>query len=280
MRCARCLESWYCNTTCQKQHWKAGHRTKCANAVKADKAKALHAEAAASAATTAAQCGGGASAAADGKSRKVADYFTRAAPPTAAAAEQRNGGANAATSGDEECAICLDTLQQPQTLRCGHRFCRGCVRGMRQHGVGESQVCPICRAPMPDAERLSLEALHKLMQYERWPKGKRAGGPQPPWVPRLLNGAAAQLREALVIDPEHAGAHTNLGYALLKLGNRDGALSAYRAAVAADPQCAKAHFNLGCTLASRGDYAAAAASFAKVVTATATAAAVAWWAAR
>ena len=138
----RSLESWYCSLACQRKHWKAGHKHKC---VKADKAEAAHAVAAPPAVSAATQSGGGASAAAGGGARAVA--------------------------GGEECAICLDALQQPQTMPCGHRFCRGCVASMRRHGAAVAQVCPLCRGAMPDAERLQMEALRLFAQYERQPGG-------------------------------------------------------------------------------------------------------------
>jgi len=46
----------------------------------------------------------------------------------------------------DDCAICLEQLKQPQTLPCGHRFCRGCLEGVRKHGGAEhGAVCPLCR---------------------------------------------------------------------------------------------------------------------------------------
>ena len=262
-RCGRCREAWYCGAACQKQHWKDGHKHKCAT--KAER-----------------------------KPQARAAVVLRA---VAAAAAQSGGGG--ASAGGEECAICLDMLQQPQTLPCGHRFCRGCVASMRERGVGATHVCPLCRGPMPDAERLCLEASRMLTQHKRLQKGEQEGAPQPPRAQELLSRAAGLCREALAVDPEHAWAHLNLGYVLERLGDLDGAISAFRAATAADPQYASAHFNLGillekrggvagveaafraaiaadpqlaqahmsmgCILANRGDHAGAAALFAKVV---------------
>jgi Flp pilus assembly protein TadD len=194
----------------------------------------------------------------DGKSRKLkpANLEVLLGAGTQSDCSGDGGGTSASADG-EECAICLDALQQPQTLPCGHRFCRGCVAGMREHGALDTQVCPLCRGPMPDAERLQLKAVGLLVQYERWKKGQREGAPQPPWVQELLSRAAGLFREALAIDPEHALAHSNLGYALGKLGDLDGAISAFRAAVAVDPQFAMAHSNLGGKLHARGDLAGA-----------------------
>ena len=59
-------------------------------------------------------------------------------------------GGGGAGAGGEECAICLNVLQEPRTLPCGHRFCTGCVNGMLQHGIGAVQVCPLCRGPIPN----------------------------------------------------------------------------------------------------------------------------------
>ena len=192
LRCGRCRASWYCSAACQKKHWKAGHRTKCAKADEPTKA-ARAAAAPALAAAAAAQSGAGGGGARAG------------------------GGAGS----EEECAICLDALQQPQTLPCGHRFCRGCVASMRKHGAAVAQVCPLCRGAMPDAERLRVEAWRLLAQHDRWKKGQprapspaeRCGGatprgaPLPAAVQALLGKAAALLREALAIDSSDAHAH-------------------------------------------------------------------------
>jgi tetratricopeptide (TPR) repeat protein len=178
--------------------------------------------------------------------------------------------ATEATANDEECAICLEVLQQPQRLPCGHRFCRGCVDGMRLHGAAEVQVCPLCRGPMPDAERMYLElsgllTQHERWQRERWQRGQGAAGPaatvQPPAMRELLHKAATLCREVLAIDPEHACAHYALGYTQGASGDAGGAISQFRAAIAADPGCTGAHYSLGQLLEECGDKAGAEASY-------------------
>ena len=142
--CSRCKESHYCSIVCQKRHWKAGHKHKC---VKAEKPSAATAAAMAAAATP--------------------------RPDAAGGVAQRSGG-GAGASHNEKCAICLDALQQPQMMPCGHRFCRGCVASMRQHGAAVAQVCPLCRGAMPNAERMHAEAERLLTQHERWAEGQPA----------------------------------------------------------------------------------------------------------
>lgn len=41
-----------------------------------------------------------------------------------------------------ECAICLSTIYNPKTSRCGHTFCHGCVN----NPMSDMRSCPICRA--------------------------------------------------------------------------------------------------------------------------------------
>jgi tetratricopeptide (TPR) repeat protein len=233
--CSGCKKAHYCSPICQKKAWKHGHKQECG---KEDKPSAARAPAA-------------------------------APPPPVASATAAPRGGGAGAGGGEECAICLDALQQPQTLPCGHRFCHGCVASMREHGVAGVQVCPLCRGPMPDAERLYLEACDLSMQHGRWKRGKRGGAPQPPAVQELLRKAAALCREALAIDPEHACARFELGYVLAVGGDADGSLSHLRAAIATDPQHAAAHYNLGVNLGQRGDKAGEEAAYRAAITADA-----------
>ena len=225
LRCGRCREAYYCNITCQKHAWKKGHKHKCVtNAAGTQSAK----------------------------------------PHTAAAAAAAAAAATAPCSGDsggeEECAICLEALQRPQTMPCGHRFCRGCVAGMRQHGVAVAQVCPLCRGAMPDAERMSLDAANLLAQYGR----KRGGLAQ---LQQLPVQAERLLRQALAIDPENLRARNNLGGALKAMGDLDGAEAAFRAAIAADPMYADPQINLGGLLSDRGDKAGSEAAYRAVIAA-------------
>ena len=228
--CSGCMESFYCSIACQRKHWKEGHKHKC---VKAEKPSAVTAEATAVAMATATP-----------------------RPAVEGGAAQGSGG-GAGADHDEECTICIDALQQPQTMPCGHRFCRGCVASMRRHGAALAQVCPLCRGAMPDAERLHIEACRLLAQFDRWTKGMPDGAPLPAAVQALLGKATALCREALAIDPADACAHNSLGYALGAGGDAAGEETAYRAAIAADPQHADAQSNLGTLLDQRGDWAGA-----------------------
>ena len=51
-----------------------------------------------------------------------------------------------------------------------------------------------------------------------------------------LDGAVAEYREALRLDPNIARAHNNLGVVLEQNGDRQGALGEYRAAYMLDPK--------------------------------------------
>ncbi|KYO30137.1 E3 ubiquitin-protein ligase TRIM41-like [Alligator mississippiensis] len=52
---------------------------------------------------------------------------------------------------DEEatCSICLELLQEPVTIGCGHNFCRACITRYCEdtvRGSGDAVPCPSCRA--------------------------------------------------------------------------------------------------------------------------------------
>ena len=53
------------------------------------------------------------------------------------------------------------------------------------------------------------------------------------------------ITRALVIKPDYAKAHYNLGGAFKKLGKLDEAVASYHKALAIRPDYAKAHYNLG-----------------------------------
>ena len=253
--CAACREAIYCGPECQRTHWKAGHKHKCVKQNKADTPAApppippppppIAVGAAVVISGIVSQpllnglrgsvTGGpdpetgrwAVRCAVDGKSRKLkpANLEVLLGGGAQSGGGGGGGGTSAAAGDEEECTICLEALQQPQTMPCGHRFCRGCVASMRQYGVREAQVCPLCRGPMPDAERLFLGTALMLMQYDRLTKGEQKGAPLSPSAQELLSKATGQIREVLAIDPEHARAHTSLGVALECRGDLAGAES-------------------------------------------------------
>ena len=66
-----------------------------------------------------------------------------------------------------------------------------------------------------------------------------------------LNEAITHYRQALVLSPDLAGAHSNLGTALCELGMLEDAEASYRKALALQPGQPQAHNNLGTVLFER-----------------------------
>ncbi|XP_071392006.1 finTRIM family, member 86 isoform X1 [Centroberyx affinis] len=66
------------------------------------------------------------------------------------------------------CSVCLETLNDPATLPCGHSYCLGCIQGHWDRGDTKGQYsCPQCRQvfnPRPSLARSTVlvEAMEKL----------------------------------------------------------------------------------------------------------------------
>ncbi|XP_050184086.1 E3 ubiquitin-protein ligase TRIM35 [Myiozetetes cayanensis] len=57
--------------------------------------------------------------------------------------EDPPGGAPSALKEELRCPICFDPFREAVTLRCGHNFCRGCVR--RSWEQQRPRSCPVCK---------------------------------------------------------------------------------------------------------------------------------------
>ena len=95
----------------------------------------------------------------------------------------------------ELCMICHEPPANPTSLPCGHSFCTECVEELRKKGV--SDVCPLCRAPLPPGR----EKLYELA-FRVWLKIARVhgGGAWPPLSPSQqneMNGAIVMAQEAM-----------------------------------------------------------------------------------
>lgn len=77
------------------------------------------------------------------------------------------------------------------------------------------------------------------------------------FVEQQWPAAVVAFREAVRLKPDYSLAHYNLGHALKRLGDRDGAIAAFRDAVRFQPDFAAAHANLGGLLLETGARAAA-----------------------
>ena len=76
-----------------------------------------------------------------------------------------------------------------------------------------------------------------------------------------LEEAAASLRRALVLKPDHVLALCNLGNVLIELGRFDQAIAQHQAALALNPDFAEGHYNLGNALKAAGRFDEAAGAY-------------------
>ena len=80
-------------------------------------------------------------------------------------------------------------------------------------------------------------------------------------------GAIAAYESALKLQPDNAGAHSNLGAALVRLGRYDAAVEHYRRALSLDPANLGFRFNLGLGYYKAGDIPAAVTELEAVLAA-------------
>ncbi|XP_030417918.1 nuclear factor 7, brain-like [Gopherus evgoodei] len=64
------------------------------------------------------------------------------------------------------CPVCLDWLQDPVTLPCGHVYCQGCIERM-WGTLGVPPACPECREPCSDRRYAPCRLLGKLINQAR-----------------------------------------------------------------------------------------------------------------
>uniref|UniRef100_A0A3P9IJN5 RING-type domain-containing protein n=1 Tax=Oryzias latipes TaxID=8090 RepID=A0A3P9IJN5_ORYLA len=65
------------------------------------------------------------------------------------------------------CSICLDLLDIPVTIPCGHSYCMVCIKGFWKGKENDSRSCPQCRETFtsePALVKNTMLAKHKLVE--------------------------------------------------------------------------------------------------------------------
>jgi Flp pilus assembly protein TadD len=80
-----------------------------------------------------------------------------------------------------------------------------------------------------------------------------------------LEGAIAEYRTALRLNPNHVSTHDNLGVALYTTGDLEGAIAEFRTALRLNPNHVSAHDNLGAALYTKGDLEGAITAYRELL---------------
>ena len=256
-RCMRCLQAAYCDKSCQKVHWRAGHKRECTNADTGITDAAAH------------QSPGSHSPA---PTMPTAAAATPTHTTEAAAGDRPGADTSSSTAvndriahagnGDHhdsvhDCPICLDNPDTfsgngsdelfAQCGQCGQLFCGPCKKQLQ--GGGE---CPTCRTSLDVSEKEQVRQLHNLVHT-------RSPGRHTPVAQHSLGvmyedgtGVAKDFREAarlyaLAAAHGHADSQYNLG---IMYDNGTGVAQDYTEAarlwsLAAAQGLAKAQYSLG-----------------------------------
>ena len=113
------------------------------------------------------------------------------------------------------CLICQETMESEAVivpLTCGHSFHSACLRALRAKAEEEKvkPLCPACRLEL----HVSPDALHER-GYRLITRAETITD-APQLQLKFVERAEAFLRLALREEPEHAGAHGQLGYLLMR----------------------------------------------------------------
>lgn len=195
-----------CSRCCQKQHWKSGHKRTCQapnereKAVKKPAAKAAAGNLVLRAVDTSTKRPPKAS------SSSAAGHDGTAVPSEnprqgKSSSPRLDADGNEISFGeDEDCAICLETLNRPARLPCGHWYCKSCsVRPV--WALAPLAVTPCLRKQHSSSMKPTTDAFVLVGKF-----GKAGGGPtclpiyELRWIPfaqssrKLLGKASRPLR--------------------------------------------------------------------------------------
>ena len=146
--CSRCKIVVYCCRACQVQHWKNGHKQDCRAASEREEYVVKKQNKTVAAAEDPSNLF---------KPSKASDKPVLSSSGTGAPEElllqvttrvDEPGTPLSFGAPDDDCTICLDTLENPIRLHCGHWYCKECIERLRQSTTAQDS-CPVCREPLP-----------------------------------------------------------------------------------------------------------------------------------
>ncbi|XP_044872114.1 RING finger protein 112-like [Mauremys mutica] len=100
---------------------------------------------------------------------------------------------------DVTCSICLDILEDPVSIECGHNFCRGCLTAHWSGVSAWGSQCPECRAPcsrgrmIPDTRVKSLVLKIRDLPCEEMPTATGTASPEQGPGAQMEPGRPVQL---------------------------------------------------------------------------------------
>ena len=73
-----------------------------------------------------------------------------------------------------DCPVCLDIINEPVSLPCGHNFCSDCLQEMTSYCKGK---CPVCRRDFLSKTYKVNNLIKYFIQYEHCPSMLKYPGP-------------------------------------------------------------------------------------------------------